>query len=663
MLSRLFDSFARSIALLLPLLATGVCAQTLDPIYVIGEDVIEVGEVEHSEFTGSHTSLSAEQIEQEVAGLGPLLAHESGIQFKQSGGVGSYSSISVRAASAAQTNVFLDGVLLNNASSGAVDLSQLELLNLSRIDVYRGATPLQLGISNIGGAVNLRSGGNEASESRIRLGFGSFDERNVHISAQTDLNGWKLSTKASRVMAKNNFTFNNENGTPLNLSDDKREKRNNSDFSRNAFLLKLSNNNDQSNQVDAMLQYTEREQGLPHWANRSDTQTQIDNNTLQLQVNRRFSAEVGSDWNHSEGLYFNRSVEAYDDSYSQIGLGVQSTKSISNLIGLKSYWEKINDTGTFSLHVDGRQELLEQEDKLGGSNAFSASRREISSAAQYSLFAFNDKLLLTPSLRWQGISDNYDGVLRSGKNSNSQSDATAQIGMRWEHSEQLTLSANAGQHNREPVFFELFGDRGLYLGNASLKPEKGTNVDVGVQWLSASLPGSSLNVTGFASFRDELIVSVYDSRGIGRSVNSGKAQVLGVEFDSQLAIKKHWQFKLNMTWQSAENLSNANAFNGKQLPGEAQFAGYAQLRYHKGPYKLWYESDFMQQRFYDTANLLAAEDFVVHSLGFSMLYKKLHTVLLLKNLTDVQTEDYNGFPKPGRSFHINFTYNFQRRVS
>jgi len=218
-------------------------ADVLDPVIIdspqqsTSEEL--VGNVEHEEFTGSYTHIDAEQLSQEPNSLAEIIAQESGIQMRQSGGAGTYSSISIRGATSAQTNIYFDGVLLNNASDGGVDLSQIELLNIGSLDIYRAATPVQLGVSNIGGAVNLQSPRTAKSEAKILVGVGSFDSQRLQLSFQQKNQIWDSSLAFVHRKSKNDFSLLNRNGTPLNQSDDVIEKRRNGQFERNAMLFKF----------------------------------------------------------------------------------------------------------------------------------------------------------------------------------------------------------------------------------------------------------------------------------------------------------------------------------------------------------------------------------------------------------------------------------------
>ncbi|HMR11879.1 MAG TPA: TonB-dependent receptor plug domain-containing protein, partial [Polyangiaceae bacterium] len=70
-----------------------------------------------------------------------VLAELPGAQLSRSGAGAELSTLSLRAASSAQTPVYLGQVRLNDDLTGTADLSRIPLWMLHRVEVYRGATP------------------------------------------------------------------------------------------------------------------------------------------------------------------------------------------------------------------------------------------------------------------------------------------------------------------------------------------------------------------------------------------------------------------------------------------------------------------------------------------------------------------------------------------
>ena len=94
------------------------------------------------------TVLTHEQFAGTGADLGEILERTVGVQVRNFGGLGDLSTISIRGSTAEQVEIFLDGIPLNRALGGGVDLSTLPLGNVERVEVYRGTAPAGLALSN-----------------------------------------------------------------------------------------------------------------------------------------------------------------------------------------------------------------------------------------------------------------------------------------------------------------------------------------------------------------------------------------------------------------------------------------------------------------------------------------------------------------------------------
>jgi vitamin B12 transporter len=68
----------------------------------------------------------------------------SGVTIKDYGGIGGLKTISVRGLGANHTSVLFDGIQMNDAENGLVDLGRLNLINTNRVTLYNGQPPVIL---------------------------------------------------------------------------------------------------------------------------------------------------------------------------------------------------------------------------------------------------------------------------------------------------------------------------------------------------------------------------------------------------------------------------------------------------------------------------------------------------------------------------------------
>lgn len=166
----------------------------------------------------------------------------------------------------------------------------------------------------------------------------------------------------------------------------------------------------------------------------------------------------------------------------------------------------------------------------------------------------------------------------------------------------------------------------------------------------------TLQAIAFLNRSDELIVTTFNARGIGRPSNTGKAEVSGLELDISWTPLSALKINANATFQNARNQNTFTSFTNNQLPGEARRTAFARVNYQPGSTNYWYEWRADRDRFFDSANLLPAEDTSLHAVGFDLQYERWQVSAQIQNLTDTTVEDFNGFPKPGRQFAIPVTH-------
>jgi len=636
--------------------------ETLDPLEVTAtpERTRRTGDVELSETPAVVTVIERDRFEGRLTSLGEVIEAETGVQVRRSGGLGSISEASLRGASSQQVMVYLDGLPLNQAFGGGVDLSRVSLAGVGAIEVYRGITPIQFPRASLGGAINIRtpraSDGNRTS---INAGYGSFSTVEAGLLHQGEHRGWETVLSADYLNSKNDFTFVNDNGTDFNSGDDREERRNNAQVERGGGLLKVGRRFGDDTRLDLMVTGFGKDQGLPSVDNSPDTVATLD--TLEFNGNLRLSAETLADspWNGSLRLYGGSVREDFDDSLAQIGQIATNTLDHTRRYGAQTYVERAALDSTIAAILDVSRETYDSEDQLNRRETREASRNSLETGAQASLFWFDQRLLVTPALRFLVNRDEFGDP--SGPRTESW--WSPQVGLKYEVSSVLDLRANAGRYVRPPSFFELFGDRGFLIGNSQLEAESGVNLDLGLSYNALSpatwLDSAEFRATGFYSDVDDLIAFVFDARGVGRPVNISSARIAGLELGSTLTFPTDTLMTLNATFQNPENSSEVAVFDGKRLPGRYTTMVYLRLDQFFGRFKFYYEFLFESGLFYDRANLLPATNVNKHNVGVAGEFGRWRLGFQAENLTNQNFEQFNGFPTPGRAFFGTVSYRFE----
>ena len=643
----------------------------LDAIVVTAKKLdqpLQTGDVDKDITPVMTSTIQREAFEGKTENLAEIIKKEAGVQVRQSGGLGSFSSVSLRGASNQQVLVFMDGILLNDASGGGVDLSTIALADVAAIDIYRGAIPMNFGVSGLGGAVNIRTLRSEKGlNASVSGGYGSFNNRKANGFINYKPGRFDYLVSADYLAADNDFEFLNDNGTDLNPADDETQKRENAQVEQVNLLAKAGYDASQTLRLELMNQYFSKDQAIPSWNNDPSTQTTFDTvrniSTAKVTADNLTSLHL----NTSSQLSYTWKEEEYDDHEGKISLGTPHSTYTTSRVNADVFVEYNGDwqclIGTLSgLHEDYKDVDHQKDDDTTRSN-----RDSITLGLQDSIFLLSDTLIVTPaaSFTWiedeldeysSNFGDDYDATTRRDQN------LSPQIGMVYGPLPWLKMKSNLAKYVRQPSFFELFGDRGLFAGNPELKEEKGVNFDIGgeVNW---TLPVDwiqrlTLSAAYFRNDIDDLITRTYDARGIGKSVNISGALIQGVEAGATVEFLDYFRAVMNLTYQDPQNQSDVEAFDGKRLPGQFEYSSLGRLEALFAGFTLYGEYIRETGLYYDTANLLPAKKKDEINAGIGWSGGPWLIRFEARNIADEQYEDFNGFPLPGRSFYGSIKYTF-----
>jgi outer membrane cobalamin receptor len=591
------------------------------------------------------------------ADLPGVLDRALGLQVRRYGGLGSSASVSIRGSSSEQVLVYLDGVPLNQASGGGVDIGYLPLAGVEEIEVYRGAVPIRFGGNSIGGVVHMRTAVPEGKQLRLYANGGSFATRVVGGSVSGDNGPWKVSGLADYRAAENDFRFLDDNGTEYNLNDDEWVRRENSDFLSFRGMAKAwrpigSGRVRVHNIVDVS------HHGIPGIGNYQSKHTRYDTwrNLAEAEVS---GTTHGSSAYRLTG-YHAVEVGEYQDPLGEVGVGAVHDRNTTRSFGLKVEGHTVLPrqvllTGFSSL----RRESFATDDLLGVDDPFEDSRRHAASlATEVEIPLHGDRVLLNAGTHVELLSNRLattdEDFTSDGHNDDSMRLWGYHAGGRWQLSRRFSLRVNAGSYQRPPSFFELFGDRGGVIGNGDLASEEGWNWDSGLIYEAQQDVSTGLvfaEAVWYQNRVDNMIRFVQNSQFVSQPHNFGSARLSGLETRARLRLRPFVHINGNYAYQRAENRSPLSYERGNDLPNAPRHALSARVvasssRGAEAHYELGRDS----RHFLDRANLQPVAARTLHGVGVRInLPASASLALEVRNVTDNQTADLWGFPLPGRS--------------
>ena len=208
-------------------------------------------DVDHSRYSGFQRSIEQDDFIYSFTSVPDLLNKEAGIQVRQSGGLGSFSSTSIRASTGKQINFYLDGMQLNSLQNGSFNIGLIPSNIIESIDIYPDITPIQLSNAALGGAININTlNESDQRHGQISMGYGSYDSKKLELSYLDQWQGWHITAALGHIQAEQDYEFLSENNTPLVPSDDVMTELYNNAYESNNILLKVK-----KDQFQFMLQH------------------------------------------------------------------------------------------------------------------------------------------------------------------------------------------------------------------------------------------------------------------------------------------------------------------------------------------------------------------------------------------------------------------------
>ena len=224
-------------------------------IFTDSVTVISYFDDENTSVEGEKTVLNREDIEQyEALGISRLLQQVAGVQIESTGGSGSYSQIRIHGSRASQVLVQLDGQRLNNPQTGEVDLNEIPIEQIEKIEIIRQGNTAIFGGSAFGGVISFKTAGYQKKSAGIlHSQIGSFETAMGGASAEIGFNKANVIASYQQDYSHQNFNYEYENETL---------ERENAWYQHRKIFGKL-NFFTNRHRVNFLYNYREGRQGLP----------------------------------------------------------------------------------------------------------------------------------------------------------------------------------------------------------------------------------------------------------------------------------------------------------------------------------------------------------------------------------------------------------------
>jgi iron complex outermembrane receptor protein len=630
----------------------------VDPLGPLGARPREDEAASASVITADRTPRSAET-------MADLLDAVPGVAVSRLGGVAAPALLSLRGSTWEQVSVYLDGVSLNLASGGGVDLSMLPIGDVARVEVYRGVTPIAYGGSAIGGVVAVETRRPETTGATLEAGGGSFSTWLGGATAALVGDGYGLYIGLHALRTAGDFTFVNDKGTAFDPSDDETVARRNNQSREADSAIRGYVTLPGDRELSVLALGFARDQGLPGYPKFATMQSRLTTERGVATLAYRSRDELGPTSVLRAQLYGYGLEQRLRDPLGEL-VGVRTDardRTFALGVVARARWAPM-DWLAPAILLDARRESFTPVELTTGEHGGMSTRISGVAGAETVLRIAALDLAILPSLRLETSRDVAAGRNNFGRFVPPGPPITralpiARLGITQSPASGVSLRANVGRYARVPTFLELYGNTGFVLGNRALEPEHGTTADLGgaLTW-SRGRARLVADAAAFAVLSDNLIEFQQNTTGVARARNIGSARVLGAESSAELAYGCA-RFHVQATWTDARDESDGAATHDKQLPYRPrvhvavrpELRGIAVGAVELGAYV---DLDVTSGNYVDAANLVSVPSRTRVGAGasFGLDRGRVRLIVSADNLTGAQQSDLLAYPLPGRALYF-----------
>jgi iron complex outermembrane receptor protein len=602
-------------------------AAVADDVPMVGQSVV-VGERPRNrverDATASATVVKADAFAGEVKGVAELVSTAPGVAVDGYGGLGQLATASIRGSAASGVLVLLDGIPLQTAFGGGVDLASIPRGWIDRVEIVRGAEGAHYGAGSLGGVVNVVTARPRRGAWSAELSGGSFGSLAGAGEVARPIGAGTLLLSASGERTDGDFPFLRQEtptvpGTPV-----AERRRNNGSWRAGALARASAPAGPGSLDAVALLSAGRRQLPGGIFA-LTPGDRQEDGRAL---LGARYGAEGPLD-----GLRLGAQLASRLEWLDAVYLGAPvSERFAAGGLGVDGILR--HPLGLLRVELGGQLEGA-RGDGLSGTR----TRTRLSASASEELRLAGERLRIAPAVR-----ADRDGPFAglSGK-----------LGAAWTIAGPVLLRASAGRTFRAPTEAELRLHQGLVDPNPDLRPEVGLGGDAALVVEGGPVLGS---LGAHATLYRDLVFYQQVSGGRFKPFNAGKALVRGVE--AELATARLFQpigLTLSASWTllDTEILRGGEETIGNDVPHRARHRLYARAGVAPGPVDAHVELHAVGRQWSDPTNLNEVPPANVWNAGAGLLLSRKPAVRLdveVRNLLDDrELQEAFGYPLPGRS--------------
>jgi outer membrane receptor protein involved in Fe transport len=605
--------------------------------------------------------------------LGTLLLEVPGVVVARTGSTTEFASLALRGSNPDEVLIYVDGVPLNIAEGGGVDISTLPLGDVERVEVYRGTTPLAFGEAALGGIVSITTRTPGTTRAQARAAVGSFGTMFGDLSAGGRAGRLRFYLGGHVYSSRGDYPI-DYNLTPTNPANEVHGRRQNNDAVEGNGVLRLALTLTGRRTLSLGAIGFGRDQGLPGPLNNLSTTARFHSARGLGYLRYESRDDLGPGGRLSAQAFVSVERDRLIDLAGDIaGRGPVATHATTISTGATVHATRpLDDWGRAVAVLEARRETYTPDDELDPTMSGAPARRLIGVAGgELDLRWRVIDLHLIPSVRVELMNDVVSGVDSNGvvlpaAPAVFRALPIYRLGLVRPLNESAIFKGNIGRYQRAPSFLELYGNgNARLLGNPGLLPEQGINGDLAL-WIDRVGPGGALltRTTVFGGLANDLIYWSPSLGGPSRAENLPSARIYGLEQELRAALGRHLRVVGQGTITVAEDGSDLAASHGKQIPHYPRYMAYGrpELAHIPLPAGLelatYADAALFAGAYSDPANLRPVPSQLLLGAGLSLFWPRgrLRATLSALNLGDLQSWIVSNWAIPGRTLFVALAY-------
>lgn len=647
--------------------------------------------------------ISMQQLQGTVSDIQSILARTVGVTIRASGGMGSTSRLSVRGLEGKRIGFFIDETPMADQSD-FLDLNDIPIDMIDRIEIYKGVVPAKFGGSAMGGAVNIvikEYPDHYADVSYQRESYNTNRFQTV-LKKNDRKHGLVYGVGGGLNYAENDYVMESPYVRGLKI------KRDHDTYKKVLMGGSMKAHNWWFDEVElepVYLRTYHEIQGIDTDIRYAHTKS--DGFLLNFKLEKDDFFVEGLDFDMSTAVAYTRyhMTDTAKTYYDWTGEGyptpsVYGGEITSNRFASDSDNRKLTLLNKLYIEyliskrnslifnsvlqtADGRPSDDLKILSLGKKVDFDSRMRSWVVGLTYDYRSLDQRFLnsLTGRYYWYGMDTRYQNIyvnvpsepITLRKTSWGYSEA-----MRYRITPGLMAKLSGGYDVRIPAENELLGDGATITPARDLLPERNLSANAGLLYDLTGIHPSNLQieVNGFYMHVDDMIRFVKGILG-AQYQNFGQMRTLGVEAEVKADMLPCLYGYANVTYQDLRDTRDheagtemPNPTKGKRMPNIPYLMSNAGLEFHKENLfggtgqntRLFADMSFIEEYFYDFELTRNEKRRIPRSLtldlGFehSFFDQRLYISGSIKNVADATVISEYNCPLPGRTLGLKLRY-------